>query len=91
MSKVKYYKNKDDYFLCSNLDINVEKLIGVTIIESGEEAEKEFKKINGIDEEDGVYIPEIFKYEGVVYGTDLNTMEFELEESPEDYINNYII
>lgn len=91
MSKVKYYKNKRGYFISSDLNLNVEKLIGVTVIENEEEAENEFKEINGLDQEDGVYIPEIFEHEGVIYGTDLNTMEFELEETPEEYISNYNI
>jgi hypothetical protein len=90
MSKVKFYKNKRDYFIQSNLEIDPSKLDGVEIIDDQEEAEQQFRAINGLDDEDGVYIPELLVDNGVLCGTTLNDCQFEIEdETAEEYINNY--
>jgi hypothetical protein len=88
---VKYYINQEGYFIASPLELDESKLVGVTIITDEAEAERQFKADNGMDEDDGVYIPELYEKNGVFYVTELNSCAFPIDSSPEDYINTYTV
>lgn len=86
---LKFYRNKNSYFIQSTVNIDTSKLKGVTVITSEKEAERQFREVCGMDEDDGVYIPSVSMIDGVLHGTSLNDIQFKINTSAEDYINNY--
>lgn len=90
--KEKFYKNKKGYFIRSSMAIDVNKLDGVEVIENQNDAENQFRETNGLERNDGVYIPAVFELNGVIYATGLNDCEFPIEEdTAEQYINQYTV
>ena len=57
--KMKYFKNKNGYLLCTDIPVDGGKLDEVVIINSIEQAEEIFRENNGLSAEDGVFIPSI--------------------------------
>lgn len=86
---VKFYKNRRSYFIQSNVDIDTSKLVDVDVIDSQEDAERDFRVQNSIPENEGVYIPSLTLKDGVLYGTTLNDCTVKVEGTAEDYINDY--
>ncbi len=84
-----YYRNKLSYFLVSALPVDTSKLIDVTVIHDIEQAEREFRDINDLTLDDGVFIPSIFEQGGVVFAEGMNACAAPISTSIEDYINNY--
>ena len=48
-----------------------------------------YKENNGVNDDDGVFIPSIIEQDGHLYGEALNTCLFKINTSIEDYISNY--
>ena len=89
-TKAKFYINQHGYFIQSPVDINPDKLVDTQILEDEAEAERLFRLNNGLDADEGVYIPELIIKDGTLFGSGLNTVFSEIEESSaEEYINNY--
>lgn len=86
-----YYRNKRDYFLMSSLPVDVSKLDGVAVIHDLEQAEREFRDINGFDEDEDVFIPSIMEIDGVVVAESVNAFICPIECSIETFINEFDI
>jgi CRISPR/Cas system-associated protein Cas10 (large subunit of type III CRISPR-Cas system) len=85
----KYYENKLGYLICTKLPVDINKLKGVSVIDSLEKAEDVFRTNNNLDIDDGVFIPSIIEKYGQLYGEGLNSCFCEVDETIEDYISQY--
>ena len=88
-SNMKYYQNKRGYMLCTELPVDTNKLKGIVVIDNIKQAEEAFRANNGLDEDDGVFIPSIIEKDGQLYGQGLNTCFGEVDKTVEDYISQY--
>lgn len=86
-----YFQNKFGYLLCTKLTVNTALLDQVKIIDNEDEAEKIFRKVNEIEPEDGVFIPEIIMDNDTLFAEELNTELTEVKTSIEQYINEYTV
>jgi hypothetical protein len=86
-------QNQHGYFLDVQVEFNQNKLINATVYRDLDAGLHAFNIRNGLDEEDGAYIPELFKAPNEeIYITGANTCTGDPEDvnlSITDIINNY--
>jgi hypothetical protein len=86
-------QNQHGYFLDVQVEFDQNKLINATVYRDLDAGLQAFNIRNELDEDDGAYIPELFKaQDGELYITGANTCTGDPEDadvSIADIINNY--